>query len=236
MQLLLDHGSAFIGTSDVVRPEGLLNEHLHGKKWTVESVALLLRRSGTQELTVQNLTNCLHLAICGSFYASESGLKRVLILLIEAGANIYERDRWGATISDIVCCRSVKWRDGYALRDGTYRYRYGKNHDLRLLEIWLQALSACGLDGEEIVADSSPSKNLSDIANDSESSEEDDASLYGSERSIVEDLNDASETGSEAFDLDTSYEDDQVFRYSYDTPGNPYEQSLLEGDAQVWQS
>lgn len=68
-------------------------------------------------------------------------------------------------------------------------------------------------------------KHLSDIADDSESSEEDDASLHESELSIVEDFNDASETGSEAFDW-----------CSYDTPGNPYEQSLLEGDAQVWQS
>ena len=102
MQLVLDHASTFIGTNDVIKPEGLLKHHLRGQSWTVESVALLLRRSGTQELAVQNLTNCLHSAIYGSFYADESGLKPVLILLIEAGANVYERDSLGITIFDIV--------------------------------------------------------------------------------------------------------------------------------------
>ncbi len=225
MQLTLDHASAFIGSSDVMRSESLLHYHLQWKNWTVESVALLLRRSGTQELTAQDLKDCLHSAVCGSFFADESGLRRVFILLIEAGANIYERDRSGATTSDIVCCQSVEWADGSMPRDGNFVNRHGNNHDLQLLDIWLEALNACGLDGEKIVSHSLRSKHLSDILDDSESSENDDASLHESELSIVEDLNDASETGSEAFD-----------RCLYDTPGNPYEQSLLEGDAQVWQS
>ena len=104
MRLLLDHGGAFIGTNDIIRPDHLLLKHLEYRTWNLESVALLLRRPKRDPvIPVQNLSNCLHLAVHGSSYASASEIKDVLALLIKAGADVYERDEWGNTVSDAVC-------------------------------------------------------------------------------------------------------------------------------------
>ena len=128
-------------------PNMLLCRLLEGRRWTSDSAALVLRKQKLSELPVQNLEWCLVKAIEGSIRENHEGLKEVLILLIEAGANVYSNnrlenpERCGSTY--IFCGECYSRNDSYSQRCGT--------HNPPHREIWIEALTTCGYDADKVI-------------------------------------------------------------------------------------
>ena len=95
-RLILDHGLQSVELDSGLRPDTWLQELLTHHKWSLESIALLLRRQGNGGLPIQLLDGCLHRAISGSNYADLDEMKAALILLIRGGADVYARMTVGA--------------------------------------------------------------------------------------------------------------------------------------------
>lgn len=164
IKMLLDHGLHYVQTASTVKAQLWLKTHLESYIWVVGSIALLLRRQGKNGLPIQQLEGCLHRVILGSYESDEDGLREALIILIRAGADVYAKDRFGRSVSYMACCTGPEWRlismnspAGWRLQD----------NDLRLRDIWTEALSACGFDAEEVMSTSMCLEELSDSDNDS---------------------------------------------------------------------
>lgn len=95
------------------------------------------------KLPLQNLDGCLHLAIMGSLCADEEGWKNVLVLLIDAGADVYAENSRGFSVSDLACA-TIKSRH-QSNKKTVWRYSKQKS--------WAEALIACGYDAEEVMAE-----------------------------------------------------------------------------------
>ncbi|KAL8823587.1 MAG: hypothetical protein Q9191_005720 [Dirinaria sp. TL-2023a] len=157
LHLLFNHGREFVINDRDIEPSRFLDYHLDFKEWTTESVALILH------MYPQDLDDCLHLALGGSRWESSEGLAKVLVLLIESGADVYARNSAGYSISDLACNVHTEWW-GFPC-DATKRfYLVGnrRNFHLQLREIWADALSACGYNAEEVISSSMRLKELSD--------------------------------------------------------------------------
>ena len=63
IHLVLDHGFHFVELDGGLTPDTWLQEMLSYCKWSLESIALLLRRQGKGGLPIQHLNGCLHLVI-----------------------------------------------------------------------------------------------------------------------------------------------------------------------------
>ena len=75
---------------------------------------------------------------------SPEGLRDALILLITNGADVYAKNRFGHSVTDIAY--NARKKSSY---DGE---SYQKQSDRRRLwDIWREALAACGYDAEEVV-------------------------------------------------------------------------------------
>lgn len=233
--MVLDHGFHFVELDGGLTPDIWLHHHLCLSTWALESIVLLLHRQGKGGLPIQQLHGCLHLAILGSHHAEIDELTDALILLIREGADIYARDRSGYSVSDIACCKKTRWR---------YGANYGPDHffespynlDLRLRSIWMEALTACGYDAEEVISSSTRIEELSDNDDESQSAQYEDWDSAESDDS--EGYTDSPSCRmSDDCEAEFSLEGDDVSD-SADPPypNNQYEQSLLEGDAEVWGS
>lgn len=99
------------------------------------------------KLPPQSLYGCLHSAIKGSLCESEEGLKNVLILLIEAGADVYAKNSRGFSVSDLACA-TIKSRH-HSIKKTAWRYIY----KVRRRKCWAEALIACGYDAEDLMAE-----------------------------------------------------------------------------------
>ena len=209
-----------------------LCELLESSKWHLESVALLLRRQQKGGLPIQDLDGCLHIAIFGSYYADPDELTEALILLIREGADVYAIDS-GESVSDIACCTETIWKDGSMLSEHLYRGQ--GNRDLRLREIWMEALRACDYDAEEVISISMRVQELSDDGNESLSDQYEKSDSAESDRSEG-DIENPTCLMSETCGPECHCQDDGMSRQTHSTLPSQYEQSLLEGDAQIWGS
>ena len=163
--VLLNHAYEFLAYNSEVDLRLLVFQFIYARQWTVEIVAFLLQMSGSQ-LPVQDLSNTLPQAILGSHDESESGISKVLILLLKAGADV---DGSGEIVSKIACNpRKTYIIGGKPLETDDVYY---SNHDLRLRQIWATALTTCGYDAEEYITQSTRFEELSDI-DDNESLDE----------------------------------------------------------------
>ena len=164
--VLLNRAYEFLACSSEVDLRSLVFEYICIRWWTVDVVTFLLQMSGSQ-LPVQDLSYTLRQAILGSHVESESGISKVLILLLKAGADM---DGSGEIVSKIAC----NPRKTYIIRRRKGRvadFSYCSNHDLRLRQIWAAALTTCGYDAEEYISQWTRFEEFSDI-DDNESLDE----------------------------------------------------------------
>ncbi|KAK0512253.1 hypothetical protein JMJ35_005381 [Cladonia borealis] len=230
IRLILDHGLHFVELDSGLRPDTWLQELLIHHKWSLESIALLLRRQGKGGLPIQLLNGCLHKAISGSNYADLDEMKAALILLIRGGADVYARDNRGRSVSDIACSKETRFF--YALKPWQYIY----NHDLPLRKIWTEALNACGYDAEEVISTATRMEELSD--DDDESTSAQNENYDSAESDGSEGYTDSPTCPmDEGWGAESRHENNDVV-VSTDPlhPHNQYERSLLEGDMEVWGS
>ncbi len=157
------------------------------------------------------------------------GIREALILLVKWGADVYARDDSGRTVSQIACCRKTRWFDRSCL-DRRHEGRFF-NRDLRLKEIWMDVLSECGYDPEEVISASVRVEERSDSDTDSSSD------LEGETRTAASDCSKGHDESmsDEEVESDVSAEDVIARQPDAVTPRH-YESLLLEGDAEVWSS
>lgn len=195
----MNHGLQFIQTDSCIGPHNLLHELLRSSGWTLESVALILRLQENSKLPAQNLNGCLHYAVCGSGIGYEEGWKNVLVLLIKAGANVYDKDCNGNSVSDLACGARNRWVN--PIRPVR-----------RTREIWAEALDECGYNAEEVMAEaiavyghvieelSDTSEELSDTSDAGIQTQDPEPSPNRSDRAIENLDDDTPVFGREAFD------------------------------------
>ena len=195
--LLCKHGREFVINDRKIGPNRLVYRYLRSLRWTAEGVAPLLR------MYPQDLNGCLHIALRGSEREQSEGLTKVLILLIEFGADIYARNIQGKSYSERGCDKRTTWLEGS--KDGYFRFPGTSfNYLLRLKEIWAEALSTCGYNAEEVIASSLRLEELSDREIDSiQDQDEDNNSTTDGVYCLAleeEDLNDTPRPNCAAFD------------------------------------
>ena len=229
IRLILDHGFHFVELDGDLTPDTWLEEILSSRRWDLESIAPLLRRQGTGGLPIQHYNGCLHSIISGSPYVDLDDVKAALILLIRGGADVYARNDHGYSVSDLTCRKDI----GITYAVGKYEM-YRRNHDHLLRKIWMEALSACGYDADEVISTSMRMEELPDNNNEStsarseeyDSNESDDSETYKDSPICLMD---------EGWGAESRHETNEVV-VSTDPlhPHNQYERSLLEGDMEVW--
>ena len=202
---------------------------LAGSNWHPETIALFLCRQGKGGLPIQNLDGCLHNAIHGTIIGSQYELKKTLTLLVKGGADVYARDDLGRTVSEIACCTETRWYNGSWLDFQTSRRTV--NFDLRLKKIWMDALSVCGYDPEEVISASKRVEELCNSDTDRSFVEYEKTSTVASgysERDNDSTLDQVGESDVAADDVMAQQPDAVLLHH--------YESLLLEGDAEVWSS
>ena len=225
LQTLLDHGSAFINTDCEIPFHLFLPYLLDYPNWTVESLRLLIRiRRGVDPgLYVPAWGGCLPLAIYGSILESPEGLRDALILLIMSGADVYARDSDGWSATEIANNPGTLW-----CCDNQKKHR---NSNLRLKDIWTEALAACGYDPEEVINRSLQAVEVSDSDDDMDGDEDD----YDSED---EDEDEDQYQISEAKDEDNviTRQNDELREQTESAAQSHFDWSLLEDDTNVWRT
>ncbi|KAI9703762.1 MAG: hypothetical protein M1836_007532 [Candelina mexicana] len=161
LSLLLNHGREFLDADTATKPDRMLLKHLSTQRWTVKSVRLLLRMCETARQQQHNLDGCLHETLSGSSTEDNEGITNILILLIRAGADIHAKDCHGSSVSDRVCAPEEIWWDHDS---GTCRRV--DNKDMRLREIWVKALRACGYNAEEVISCSTSTRSMAEGTDD----------------------------------------------------------------------
>lgn len=218
LQILLDHGSEFINTDCEITFRSFLPRLLDAKFWTVESIRLLISRGADPGLYVQPWGGCLPLAIYGSSMESPEGLRDALILLIMNGADVYARDSDGCSATNIANDATTKWY---------YNNWWHLNGDLRLKDIWSEALAACGYDPEEVIYRSLQAVELSGSDDDMDG-DEDEYNI--SEDEDEDNDNDANvDENEDEYDISESEDEDNASTYRDDesiTQGQGPELSL----------
>ena len=201
---------------------------LRRSNWHPETISLFLCRQGKGGLPIQNLHGCLHEAIHGTAIECQQEIIETLILLVEAGADLYGRDEFGRTVSEIACRKTTLWYEG---SPDFYSGKSRVNHDLRLKQIWMDVLSVCGYDPEEVVSASVRVEELSDSETDNSSNldEEISSSASGFSKGDNDSTSDEEEKSDVAADDVVARQPDAIFPHHY-------ESLLLEGDAEVWSS
>ena len=190
MRLLLDHGLDLIDLEDTLYPPKLwLEQHLISGRWSLESVTLLLNRQGKGGLPLQDLDNCLPLAIKGSDYACEHKLVNCLILLIEYGADVHATDDSGRSASTIAYSTRTRVKESRTHPSQMKRGMNlgGKTLNLSLKKLWIQALSATGYNAEEVIRADSRVYEVSDSESDGtedQSTESDATESYQSDDDV----------------------------------------------------
>ena len=210
-------------------PNMLLYRILEGQRWTSDSVALVLRKQRLSEIPVQKLEGCLFEAIKGSMRENHEGLKEVLILLIEAGADVYSFHR----LEDLGNCIET-WNHCRGCDRGGPRCR---THYPSHREIWIEALTTCGYDADQVIQNTPWSKTfpshgdcgLQALRESSfTSSDEYESSAAGKSSSSM-----AQSIASEVSD---DLEDGHIPASGENTLFEQQDWSALEGDAAVWRA
>ncbi len=206
LQILLDHGNEFINTQCELPFSSFLPHLLKSRMWTVESIRLLIRRGADPGLYVQSWGGCLPLAIYGSSEESPKGLRDALILLITNGADFYAKNRFGRSVTDIACNANTEW---------WHNGRWHLNDDLRLKDIWREALAACGYDVDEVIYRTLQVAELSDSDGDMDGDEdqydisEDEDENNDSDADVDEDEDEYDISEGEDEDTDSTHQVDE---------------------------
>lgn len=242
--MLLDHGLHSVDLSGYVPAEQWLSCILSSYAWYPETIALFLRRQGQGGLPIQNLHGCLHEAIHGTAIGCQQEIIETLILLVRGGADVYARDDSGLTVSEIVCCKKTKWFCGSRY----WRPRVKRN--LRLKKIWINVLSVCGYDPEEVISASvrleQPCNCDTDSVIDSDEhictaatgyleGGSDSTSDEEGESDVAADDVDNDSTSNQEGESDVAA-DDVITRQPDAVFPHHHESLLLEGDAEAWSS
>ena len=252
LRLLLDHGREFILTHDKIKPDSFLLLHLESGYWTMETIKLLVQRQGNRGLPNQNLTSCLHTAIFGNMFVDVDEIRDALSLLIEAGADVYERckvDDWkrfsrpefSVSVADIACYSRTKWYTNPRNKwyTNSVVVDHGRNnHGLPLKAIWMDALRACGYNAEEVISTSLRVEDLSSDDDDSMSNEEEESRLDESYCSTTKDPKDASVLSDDVSDYEDLEVGDEAFQetdsphihHDEQTVEDPYNVSISSGE------
>ena len=139
--------------------------------------------------------------------ASPEGLRDALILLITNGADVYAKDSHGRSVTDIAYNARTKWSHD--------RCCLHLNDDLRLRDIWTEALAVCGYDVEEVVrrslqvAEVSDSDSGMDEDEDDYDISEDEDEDNDSDASVNEDEDEYDISKDKDEDSDNSHQDDE---------------------------
>lgn len=96
--------------------------------------------------------SCLHLALNGSHNATLNDIQDVLTLLLWAGADVYAIDDSDTSVSETACERDKRYRTNKGVTN---------NQKLWLRVIWVEALTICGYDAEEVISGSLQNRTLS---------------------------------------------------------------------------
>ena len=187
------------------------------------------------EISPQYLDGCLHLAVYGSSRETLEGIMKGLILLIRAGPNVYARDGNGYSVSDHVCNPETVFLDSSEQVPEFPCLYYHRNCNLRLREIWKEALSACGHDAEEVISSSirardHPETEYQDPHEDIDVLFEDE-----SECSHVG-LDEDSGTSNAELDYTSQSQDLNTLRQPSSAFYSDHDWSVLEEDTNVWGS
>ena len=218
LRILLDHGSEFINTNCETPFESFLPKLLSWKRWTVESIRLLIRRGADPRQYVPIEGGCLPLAIYGSCMEGPEGLRDALIVLITNGADVYAKNSFGHSVTDIAYnARTTWWHNGYSSH---------LNYDLRLRDIWTEALAACGYDVEEVVRRSLQVEEVSDSDDDMDEDEED--------YDISEDEDEHNSVLCEICSFRDESRDDGSPKQTGSVVRGQFDWSLVEDDTNVW--
>ncbi|KAL8794401.1 MAG: hypothetical protein Q9195_002988 [Heterodermia aff. obscurata] len=248
--LLLTYGLDFLDADCETPPNMFLYQLLQGRSWTSAGVALILDHQRLLKLPVQKLENCLNEALRGSSSEMHQGLKEVLILLIRAGADVYS----GYPFENFGCCGMISFDCHQCLNDNDLvRANCPPAHR----NIWIEALTACGYDADQVILNTlsskrSPGRNdcgLQSPGNSSFSANDEFESFAAGEVSFIGDQfeplglsNDLEDGDLGDGDLeDGDFEDDDLEDDHTPAPVNNilFEQqdwSALEGDAAVWRT
>ena len=182
----------------------------------MESLRLLIRRGADPGIYVPLWGGCLSLAIYGSMVESSEGLRDAMILLIENGADVYARDSDGRSATDIANNSETKW---------LYDYKEHVNRDLRLKDIWTEALAACGYDPDEVINRSLQAVEVSDSDDDMNENEDDSDGEDEDEYDIGE--------AEDEENVITNQNDDSP-KQTASAAQSHFDWSLLEGDTNIW--
>ncbi len=210
----------------------------------MESISLLVRRGADPALYVPFLDSCLHLAVLGSTMESPEGLRDALILLIINGADVYAKDGYGRSVTDIAYNAGTEWR---------HDHRRHLNSDLRLRSIWTEALAASGYDAEEVIYRSLQVAKLPDSDGDmdededvyeiSEDEDEDDDDTHEDDDNITQSQGQGLSSDSpnnsairETCRLRKESTDDESRKQTGSAVHSPFDWSLLEDDTNVWRT
>ena len=230
MNLVLNYCLDFMDADCETPPNMLLYRHLEGRRWTSDGVALILRKQRLSELPAQKLEGCLAEAIEGSRYEDHEGLKKVLILLIQAGADVYSFHR----LEDLEKCGKFHYFcDGC---DNTYGPRC-RTHDPPHRGFLIEVVTTCGYDADQVIQNTVWSKTFPSHG-DCEfqvrrkssftSSDEPESLAAGDFNSPVAQSN--------ASEVSNDLEDDYIPASGNNTLFEQQDWSALEGDAAVWRA
>lgn len=156
---LFYHCREFIENTDLIARDRILFGMLQGSGWTAENVSLMLRLHDNSNKPTQNLDGCLHLALWGSYFGKSLRVK-ALILLIEAGADVYAENQHGFTVSEYACMSRNQFNDA---PNDSWRH-WSSFSGLR--KGWIKALTACGYDAEEVISRSVRVDKISEVDSD----------------------------------------------------------------------
>ncbi|KAG8526650.1 uncharacterized protein KY384_008079 [Bacidia gigantensis] len=140
IKMLFDHGQDF---HLLERKNLFLLDHLHTGQWTEETVRLLLE-IGQDASVFDPDGTVLHPTVQGGWKVDLLGVKHVLKLLVQHGADIFALAHDGYTVVDIVLDERTEWRQS-AVDRGTENGR-----DLPLRAIWKSVLEECGYDWQKV--------------------------------------------------------------------------------------
>ena len=224
-------------------PNMLLYRLLGGGAWTSDGVALILHKQRLSELPAQKLEDCFGEAIRGSSNEDHEGLKKVLILLIEAGIDVYSCNIF-ETLEQIHTSPGMEYHY-WCFRKNDPNYPKCPKHDPELpeccsllhLEIWIEAITTCGYDADQVMAIFSrrkwPPINMRCDLRGSKyrwltTSDEPESFAAGDFNSPV--------AQSKAWEVSNDLEEDDNPASSNNALFEQQDWSALEGDAAVWRT
>ena len=113
--------------------------------WGSDTIELLLKHGSDVGDRDRRGRSCLHLALQQLPFCKIGEWSGALSKLLRAGADVYAKDSRGVTPSHIACNRNLTCSlSSLELSDE-------ENDDLQLRKVWVQALTMCDYDAEEVI-------------------------------------------------------------------------------------